>query len=104
MKRLIISGFSVLLVIAATAPAFAYGKVQESTFSRRLPPGAALTSSKTGDSQSIPSRCSMQPSAPESMKTQSNTREPQSRSSTSPLLDPNPPAEVPSPSLIRFGM
>jgi hypothetical protein len=89
MKRLMISGVSVLLAIAATAPAFAYGKVQES---------------KTRDSQSIPASSSMQPSAAESMKTQSNTREPQSRSSTSPLLDPNPPAEVPSPSLIRFGM
>ncbi|MBA3924401.1 MAG: hypothetical protein H0X31_22945 [Nostocaceae cyanobacterium] len=84
MKRLIISGFSVLLVIAATAPAFAYGKVKESN---------------TGDSQSIPSSSSMQPSAPESMTTQLNKREPQSRSSTSPLLDPNLPAEVPSPSL-----
>ncbi|MBV8882830.1 MAG: hypothetical protein JO235_02345 [Chroococcidiopsidaceae cyanobacterium CP_BM_RX_35] len=84
MKRLIIGGFSVLLVIATTAPAFAYGKVQESN---------------TRDSQSIPSSSSMQPSAPESMTTQSNKREPQSRSSTSLLLDPNPPAEVPSPSL-----
>ena len=86
---LIISGFSVLLVIAATAPAFAYTKVKESN---------------TGNSRSILSSSSMQPSAPESMTAQLNKREPQSRSSTSPLLDPNPPAEVPSPSLIRFGM
>lgn len=84
MKRLIISGFSVLLVVAATAPAFAYGKVKESN---------------TTDSQSIPSSSSMKPSAPELMTTQSNKKEPQSRSITSQLLDPNPPAEVPSPSL-----
>lgn len=103
MKRLIISGFSILLVIAATAPAFASVKVKESTFSRMKPPGAALTLSNTGDSQSILSSSSMQPLAPESMTTQSNKREPQSRSSTSPLIDPNPPAEVPSPSLIRLG-
>lgn len=89
MKRLIISGFSVLLVIAATTPALASGKVKESN---------------TGISQSIPSSSSMQPSAPKSMTTQSNKREPQSRSSTSPLIDPNPPAEVPSPSLIRSGI
>ena len=89
MQRLIISGFSVLLVIAATAPAFAYGKVKESN---------------TRDSQFIPATSSMQPLAPESMTTQSNKREPQSRSSTSPLIDPNPPAEVPSPSLIWFGL
>ncbi|MBV9388327.1 MAG: hypothetical protein JOZ78_18040 [Chroococcidiopsidaceae cyanobacterium CP_BM_ER_R8_30] len=84
MKRLILSGFSVLLVIAATAPAFAHGKVKESN---------------TGDSQSMPLSSSTQPSAPESMNTQSNQREPQSRFSTSPLLDPNPPSEIPSPSL-----
>ncbi|MBV9385618.1 MAG: hypothetical protein JOZ78_04225 [Chroococcidiopsidaceae cyanobacterium CP_BM_ER_R8_30] len=64
MKRLIISGFSVLLAIAATAPAFAHGKVKEPN---------------TGDSQSIPLSTSTQPSAPESMTTQSNTSEAQRR-------------------------
>ncbi|MBV8883786.1 MAG: hypothetical protein JO235_07265 [Chroococcidiopsidaceae cyanobacterium CP_BM_RX_35] len=87
MKRLIISGFSVLLAIAAATPAFAYGKVNESN---------------TGDSQSIPANSSMQPSAPESMTIHSNKREPQSKSITSPLLNPNPPAEVPSPSLFHL--
>ena len=84
MKRLIISWSSVLLVIAATAPAFAHEKVKDSN---------------TRDSQSIPLSSSTQPSAPESMTTQSNTSEAQSRFITSPLLDPNPPAEIPSPSL-----
>jgi hypothetical protein len=92
MKRLIGSGFSlfsVLLVIAATAPAYAHEKMNESN---------------TVDSQFISSCSSMHPSVPESMKTQSNKRELPSRSSTIPLIDTNPPAEVPSPSLIRLGV
>lgn len=98
MKRIIFGSISVLLVFAATSPAFAYGKVDASNNSSLTGQSNLLAEVSLPTLQSQNSSSSKQPSARGLMTTPSPTNGLQTPK-TLQLTQQNSPAEVASPTL-----
>lgn len=101
MKRIIFGSISVLLVFAATPPAFAYEKVDASNNSSLTGQSNLLAEVPLPTLQSQNYSSSKQPSARELMTTPSPTSRLQTPK-TLQLTQQNPPAEVPSPTLLLY--